>query len=49
MVERAPTKLPTQLFPSKTFKLTKPLNIQPVLSPDNYMDVVPERLKEARK
>jgi phosphatidylserine/phosphatidylglycerophosphate/cardiolipin synthase-like enzyme len=49
MIERAPTKLPTEFFASKTFKLTKPLKIQPVLSPDNYMDVVPDKLRAARK
>jgi phosphatidylserine/phosphatidylglycerophosphate/cardiolipin synthase-like enzyme len=48
-VERAPTKLPIELFPSKTFTLSQPLNIQPVLSPDNYMDVMPEKLRAARK
>jgi phosphatidylserine/phosphatidylglycerophosphate/cardiolipin synthase-like enzyme len=49
MVESAPKKIPDQLFPSKLFKLTKPLTIQPVLSPDNYMDVVPDLLRQARK
>jgi phosphatidylserine/phosphatidylglycerophosphate/cardiolipin synthase-like enzyme len=49
LVEKAPTKVPAQLFPSKTFRLTKALNIQPVLSPDNYMDVMPGKLKAARK
>ena len=49
MIERAPTKLPTRLFPSKTFKLNQPLNIQPVLSPDNYMSIVPEKLRAAGK
>ena len=49
LIERAPTKVPTTLFPSKSFKLTKPLNIQPVLSPDNYMKVIPGKLKAATK
>ncbi|MEA2905804.1 MAG: hypothetical protein QOI12_3191 [Alphaproteobacteria bacterium] len=48
MIERAPTRVPDTLFPSKTFKLTKPLNIQPVLSPDNYMDVMPDKLRAAQ-
>src|SRR4029079_16026149 len=39
LVEKAPTKVPDTLFPSKSFTLTQPLTIQPVLSPDNYMDV----------
>jgi len=41
LVEAAPKKIPDTLFPSKTFKLTSKLKVQPVLSPDNYMDVVP--------
>jgi phosphatidylserine/phosphatidylglycerophosphate/cardiolipin synthase-like enzyme len=49
MIERAPTKVPDTLFPSKTFKLTKALNIQPVLSPDNYTDVIPDKLRAATK
>ncbi|MGY3604597.1 MULTISPECIES: phospholipase D-like domain-containing protein [unclassified Bradyrhizobium] len=49
MIERAPTKIPAKLFPSKTFKLTKPLAVQPVLSPDNYMQVIPGKLRAAKK
>lgn len=49
LIERAPTKVPLALFPSKTFKLTKPLTIQPVLSPDNYMEVIPDKLRGATK
>jgi phosphatidylserine/phosphatidylglycerophosphate/cardiolipin synthase-like enzyme len=49
LIERAPTKVPDTLFPSKTFKLTKTLKIQPVLSPDNYMTVVPDKLRAATK
>lgn len=49
LIERAPTKIPLTLFPSKTFKLTKPLSLQPVLSPDNYMDVIPDKLRSATK
>src|SRR5262249_59533653 len=40
---------PDKLFPSKTFRLTKALDIQPVLSPDNYMSVIPRKLRAARK
>jgi phosphatidylserine/phosphatidylglycerophosphate/cardiolipin synthase-like enzyme len=47
LIERAPTRVPETLFPSKTFKLTKALNIQPILSPDNYMDVIPDKLRAA--
>jgi phosphatidylserine/phosphatidylglycerophosphate/cardiolipin synthase-like enzyme len=49
MVEKAPTKLPPKLFPSRTFSLKKPLTIQPVLSPDNYMKVMPDKLRAAKK
>jgi phosphatidylserine/phosphatidylglycerophosphate/cardiolipin synthase-like enzyme len=49
LVERAPTKIPDKLFPSKSFSLTQPLEVQPVLSPDNYMDVIPGKLSAARK
>jgi phosphatidylserine/phosphatidylglycerophosphate/cardiolipin synthase-like enzyme len=49
LIEKAPSKLPVKLFPSKTFKLTRPLTIQPVLSPDNYMKVMPDKLRAARK
>jgi len=49
LVESAPAHQPTKLFPSKTFKLTKPVAVQPVLSPDNYMQVVPEILKGAKR
>jgi phosphatidylserine/phosphatidylglycerophosphate/cardiolipin synthase-like enzyme len=49
LIEKAPTRAPEKLFPSKTFKLTKPLTVQPVLSPDNYMDVMPDKLRAARK
>lgn len=48
-VEAAPKSLPSQLFPSKTFTLTEPLKIQPVLSPDNYMSTMPDVLKAAKK
>src|SRR5215813_13633918 len=49
LIEKAPIKVPGKLFPSKTFKLTKALDIQPVLSPDNYMSVIPGKLRAARK
>lgn len=49
MIEKAPSKLPTKLFPSKTFKLTKALTVQPILSPDNYMKVIPGKLRAAKK
>jgi phosphatidylserine/phosphatidylglycerophosphate/cardiolipin synthase-like enzyme len=49
LIEKAPDSKPKQLYPSKRFKLTAPLMLQPVLSPDNYMDVVPGLLKKAKK
>ncbi|NJM31424.1 MAG: hypothetical protein HC855_16265 [Rhizobiales bacterium] len=49
LVEMAPKKIPDKLFPSKSFKFKTPLKIEPVLSPDNYMDVVPGKLRAARK
>jgi phosphatidylserine/phosphatidylglycerophosphate/cardiolipin synthase-like enzyme len=47
LVEQVPTQRPSRLFPSEQFQLDAPLEIQPVLSPDNYMDVVPGLLKSA--
>ncbi len=49
LVEAAPAKRPGKLFPSKTFSLSKPLSVQPILTPDNYMDVVPGALKKAKR
>lgn len=49
LVEKKPPRRPTRLFPSKTFELVAALRIQPVLSPDNYMDVVPGLLEGAKK
>lgn len=48
LVEAAPTKRPEQLFPSKQFELTNALTVQPVMSPDNYMSVMPGLLKGAK-
>lgn len=48
-VEAAPKLIPKRLFPSKRFGLSAPLTVQPVLSPDNYMSVVPAMLRSARK
>ncbi|HVL19778.1 MAG TPA: phospholipase D-like domain-containing protein [Amaricoccus sp.] len=49
LVERAPKRRPKRLFPSSAFDLAEPLAVQPVLSPDNYMKVVPGLLAQARK
>jgi phosphatidylserine/phosphatidylglycerophosphate/cardiolipin synthase-like enzyme len=48
LVESAPIKRPDKLFPGKTVSLSKPLSVQPVLTPDNYMEVVPNILKAAK-
>ena len=47
-VEAAPKKIPAQLFASKAFRLRDPLTVTPVLSPDNYMSVVPKLLRKAK-
>lgn len=40
---------PPMLFPSRRFQPGEPLVVQPVLSPDNYMLVVPQFLANARE
>ncbi len=47
IVERVPPLIPTQLFRSKQFKPTKAIDVMPVLSPDNYMEVITELLASA--
>ncbi len=49
LVEAAPRRTPEQLFPSESFTLAAPLEVLPVLSPDNYMNVVPTLLEQARE
>jgi phosphatidylserine/phosphatidylglycerophosphate/cardiolipin synthase-like enzyme len=49
LVEAAPRRIPVQLFASRTFDLNEPLTVLPVLSPDNYMNVVPGLLRGARE
>jgi phosphatidylserine/phosphatidylglycerophosphate/cardiolipin synthase-like enzyme len=48
-LEAAPRAKPNRYFPSKTFNLSKPLEILPVLSPDNYMSVIPDMLRKAKR
>ena len=48
LVERAP-KGPKKRFKSKSFALDARLAVTPVLTPDNYMDVVPDLIGRARK
>jgi hypothetical protein len=40
---------PPKLFPSKSFKPKSPIPVMPVLSPDNYMQVIPALLESATK
>jgi phosphatidylserine/phosphatidylglycerophosphate/cardiolipin synthase-like enzyme len=47
LVEKAPAQRPAQLFPSKRFTLDTAVPIQPVVTPDNYMDVVPGLIQAA--
>ena len=49
LVERAPTQRPSRLFPSQRLSLDASLQIQPVFTPDNYLDVVPKLLQAATK
>ena len=49
LVDRAPTRRPSRLFPSQRFNLDAPLRIQPVFTPDNYLDVVPKLIETATK
>lgn len=48
-LEAAPKLIPRTLFPSKRFKLTTSLKVQPVLSPDNYMTTIPDVLRAAKR
>src|ERR1044071_3872823 len=45
----APPLVPEELFPSRTFPMGAPVRIRPVLTPDNYMEVVPEFLRSAQR
>ena len=47
-VTEAPRRPPPKLFKSKTFLPTAPVPVLPVLSPDNYMAVVPGFLRAAK-
>lgn len=45
----APKRIPDPLFPSSTFNPVGSINVQPVLSPDNYVDVVLKLLPMAKR
>jgi phosphatidylserine/phosphatidylglycerophosphate/cardiolipin synthase-like enzyme len=49
LIEKAPTKMPARLHPSKTVTFKKPVAVTPIVSPDNYMDVMPDLLRSATK
>jgi phosphatidylserine/phosphatidylglycerophosphate/cardiolipin synthase-like enzyme len=44
-----PPKRPPRLFPSRRFRPPAGIAVVPVLSPDNYMDVIPDFLASATK
>jgi phosphatidylserine/phosphatidylglycerophosphate/cardiolipin synthase-like enzyme len=44
-----PTEPPPELFPSKNFNPDSPVRVTPILSPDNYLDVIPGVLAAARR
>jgi phosphatidylserine/phosphatidylglycerophosphate/cardiolipin synthase-like enzyme len=48
LFEAVPELLPKQLFPSKAFSPKKPIDVLPILSPDNYMEVIPKLLAAAK-
>ena len=47
LVEAVPEDLPRQLFPSKTFNPSGTIRVRPILTPDNYLDVIPALLESA--
>jgi len=49
LLQAAPEAPPPRLFPSKRFTPGTPVRVTPVLSPDNYMDVVPDFLAAAER
>ncbi|HKS39629.1 MAG TPA: phospholipase D-like domain-containing protein [Blastocatellia bacterium] len=49
LVEKVPEALPPNLFPSKSFNPQGAIKVTPVLTPDNYMDVIPGFLESAKR
>lgn len=49
LVEAAPQRALLQRFASRSFELDARLRVQPVLSPDNYLEIVPPLLAAARR
>ena len=44
-----PPQIPPTRFPSRRFRPRRPILVQPVLSPDNYMQVIPDLLATATR
>lgn len=44
-----PPQIPPTRFPSRRFRPRRPISVQPVLSPDNYMQVIPGLLASATR
>ncbi len=49
LLERAPSEPPPKLFTSKEFDPKKAVHVVPILSPDNYMQTIPDLLESADK
>ncbi|MFH1085623.1 MAG: phospholipase D-like domain-containing protein [Chloroflexota bacterium] len=49
LLMEAPPQPPPQLYPSRRFRPTSPVAVQPVLSPENYMALIPDLLAGARQ
>lgn len=47
LVEAVPALLPSALFPSQAFNPAGKIKVRPVLSPENYLDVIPGLLASA--
>jgi phosphatidylserine/phosphatidylglycerophosphate/cardiolipin synthase-like enzyme len=44
-----PPSIPPSLFPSRRYRPRREIEVSPVLSPDNYMEVIPDFLSSAKK
>ena len=49
ILERVVVRRPPELFPSKAFTPPAAVRVTPVLTPDNYMDVIPRFLESAKR
>jgi phosphatidylserine/phosphatidylglycerophosphate/cardiolipin synthase-like enzyme len=47
LVEAAPRKMPVKLFTSKSFNPDQAIKVTPILSPDNYMPLIPNWIATA--